>query len=233
MTSLTLARAGRFLLDLLYPPSCALCEEDGAFLCQSCEAALPRADGQRCRRCWLPLTGGRCYACAEDQPAFVALRSRYRYTGEARRLVHAFKFQGQSCLAEALGGEIAALVTEHSLAVDAVTPVPLRSHRQRERGYNQAALLGREASKRLGLPLLEALARRGSSETQAQAPSAEQRRRNVAAAFSFRPGSDVAGLSLLLVDDVATTGATLHACTRVLLDSGAARISAITLARED
>lgn len=229
MSSLTLARAGRFILDAVYPPSCALCGRAGVFLCAACEASLPRADGKRCPRCWLPLHQPHC----DPEPAFAALRSRYRYVDDVRKLVHRLKFSRLSSLAEPLGTLLAELVIDEGGVADALVPVPLRTMGERERGYNQAALLAKQAAKVLGIPVIEPLQRRGAATVQAKTKSAEQRRLNVEGAFSLRKGRDVAGMSLLLVDDVATTGATLDACARALLDAGAVAVSAVTLARED
>jgi ComF family protein len=234
MTTQMLAQAGRFVLDLVYPPRCVLCGAGGVFLCPGCAAALPKADGDRCNRCWAPLWSGVCRHCAEREPAVTALRSAFRYEGDVRRLVHAFKFQGQSCLAEPLGDSLAHMVEDHGgIEADGLVPVPLRGGRQRRRGYNQASLLARQVGLRLRLPVLDLLARQGRAQPQAQSASAEQRRRNVEGAFSLKRDAVVRGLSLLLIDDVTTTGATLDACARVLLDAGSAAVGAATLARED
>lgn len=234
MTAQLLSQTGRFLLDLVYPPRCSLCGDGGTFLCAACAGKLPAADGERCERCWAPLTGDRCRNCAEHQPAYLALRSCFRYESDVRRLVHAFKFQGQSCLAEPLGDLLAHLIEDHGgVEADALVPVPLRGERQRRRGYNQALLLARQVGDRLDLPVLEALSRQGNAAPQAQSASAEQRRRNVEGAFAPGRGRDLRGLSLLLIDDVTTTGATLDACARALLNAGASAVAAATLARED
>jgi ComF family protein len=233
MTSHGLARAGRTLLDLVYPPSCAVCGKGDSFLCSGCEQTLPAASGDRCERCWLPRYGRNCWACLEHPLALESLRSCYRFTGEARRLVLDFKFGHQASLSEPLGQRLAWLVEEQEIQADGLVPVPLRPLRQRQRGYNQASLLAREAGKALRIPVVHALERRGRAEPQAQATSAEQRRKNVEGAFSRRRNAAVAGKALLLVDDVATTGATLDACARVLLEAGATSVSAITVARED
>jgi ComF family protein len=229
MSILNPARVGRFLLDSIYPPVCALCSRPGAFLCAGCEATLPLAKGDRCSACWLPLFEAHC----QPPHAFAALRSRYRYTAEVQKLVHKLKFSRQSSLAEPLGALLADSIVEFGGTADALVPVPLRTMRERDRGYNQALLLARRAGKLLQVPVLEALQRSGDAGAQAQAETAEQRRANVAGAFRLRHGTSVADLSLMLVDDVATTGATLDACARELIAAGAASVSAITLARED
>ena len=191
------------------------------------------AVGNRCSRCWMPLGKGRCSSCAEQLPSFASLRSGLRYEGEAQRLVQAFKFKDQTALAADLGRLLASQYLKIPGQPEAVVPVPLTGVRRRQRGYNQALLLARELASITGLPVLEALQRRTSTRSQSQAADADERRRNVATAFSMKRGLSVSGLSLLLIDDVATTGATLDACARVLLESGASRVDALTLARED
>lgn len=233
MVTRGLARLGGVALDLLYPPRCALCEKHGSFICDACLDSLPRAEGRRCDVCWLPLPGPACAACAEHPTALTRLRSVYRYEDGVRSLVHAFKFRGQSSLGKPLAAELARCYADHGLAADVIVPVPLAVARKRGRGYNQASLLAREVSRQTGAPAAEALRRWGNATPQAQSATAEERRLNVVGAFEVgRPG-DVAGRRVLLIDDVATTGATLNACAVELLNAGAAEVIGLTLARED
>jgi ComF family protein len=227
------SRLGRLALDLIYPPRCAVCGTGGVFLCERCSEALPRADGPRCSRCWLPLRGPECFACAQHPPHLERLRSAFRYEAGVIHLVHAFKFGGQSSLAPSLGALLADAYDRHALETGVIVPVPLTGSRRRIRGYNQALLMANELSSRTGVPVAEALRRTGHSTTQAGSASAEERRRNVEGVFSLARGHEVAGARVLLIDDVATTGATLDACASVLLESGARAVSGLTLARED
>jgi ComF family protein len=231
MTTISLSRIGRLAVDLFYPPRCALCERFGALLCTGCLDSMPRADGLRCSVCWLPLRGdGACYQCQEGPRAFTALRSAFRYEGKARELVHGFKFRDLSSLSEVMAAEMSPLVDRQT---DVIVPVPLSGSRQRERGYNQSRLLARALSTSLQLPLADALKRTRSSRPQTRSFSREERRQNVEGAFSVRRPGIVTGLRVLLVDDVATTGATLDACARALLAAGALEVRAVTFARED
>jgi ComF family protein len=108
----------------------------------------------------------------------------------------------------------------------AVVPVPLHRSRRRQRGFNQAMELARH----LGVPVLDALMRSRLTSSQADLPAA-RRHANVRGAFVIRPGTNVRGLTLVLVDDVSTTGATLDACARPLLDAGAVEVRALTAAK--
>ncbi|HEY7269393.1 MAG TPA: ComF family protein, partial [Dehalococcoidia bacterium] len=163
--------------------------------------------------------------------ALTAVRSLFRYDGDVRPLVHKLKFAGFSALTEVMAPPMADLV---DWTFDAVVPVPLAASRERDRGYNQSRLLAKGVAKSLDTPILEPLRRKGGVAPQAMTAGAEERRRNVAGAFALKPGPPpLAGKGLLLVDDVATTCATLDACARVLLGAGAAEVTAVTFARED
>jgi ComF family protein len=233
MAALTLASIGRAAVDLVYPPRCVVCGRNGDFLCEACYARLPFADGARCDVCWLPVWTDECKACARYEPAFTALRSAFRYVDDVRKLVHAFKYGGQTSLAPYLAAPMLEAAAEGGLSPEAVVPVPMTGLRKRTRGYNQAALLAREVARGLEVPMVEAVKRRGGVGQQAKSASAEERRRNVAGVFSVSRTDAVLDRRVLLVDDVATTGATLDACAGVLLDAGAREVTALTLARED
>jgi len=122
---------------------------------------------------------------------------------------------------------------ENPVPADILVPVPLSPRRRRVRGYNQSALLARELARRLGLPVDDkTLARVRSTASQAETANAEARKLNVKGAFQCKGGA-LQGKEVLLLDDVATTGATLSACAQALRDAGAASVWALTFARED
>ena len=130
-----------------------------------------------------------------------------------------------------LGGLLAGYLGSHRLPGEILVPVPLHSSRLRSRGYNQSDLLARVAGKLLELPVREDLLKRANdSPPQVEARNREQRRANVAG--NFESSGEVAGMSVLLVDDVATTGSTLFACAAVLKGAGAASVWGLALARE-
>ncbi len=120
---------------------------------------------------------------------------------------------------------------QHKLSGQVLVPVPLHSRRLRSRGYNQSYLLAREAGKLLGIPVREDLLKRANdSPPQVEAKSRDDRRTNVAG--SFESIAEVSGKSVLLVDDVATTGSTISACAAALKDAGAASVWGLVLGRE-
>lgn len=223
-----LERTSRAALDLLFPPRCALCRAGGSMLCDACVALLPPADGDRCPRCWTP-SAGLCAHCASGQViAFISIRAPFVMEGGARDLVHQLKYGGMSALAAPMGALMAARVTG---GCDLVVPVPLHRGRQRSRGYNQAALLARHTAAVGGLRVDERAAARIRATTPlARGMHRAERRAIVEGAFAARP-ERVEGRHILLIDDVATTGATLDACAHALLAAGAASVSCATFAR--
>ena len=230
--TLTITGIGRAALDLFYPPRCVLCGAGGPFICTKCRDGLPRADGLRCDACWLPKVDY-CFTCAERPLAFDRLRSVCRYEGQARSLVHKLKFGYQSCLAEPLAAEMQPLLAAADPDADLLVPVPMPGRRERERGFNQSHLLAKHIATRAGLPVVQALSRSRDSGTQVSSSTAEERWRRVRGAFAIKQLDAIANRRIVLIDDVATTGATLDACARVLLDAGASSVSALTFARED
>jgi ComF family protein len=218
-------------LDLLYPPRCALCRRHGDFLCDDCRDGLPRADGDRCPKCWLPWDRHFCASCA-DEPLAFTLRAPYRYEGDVRTLVHAFKFGNFSALAPSLALPMV-LAIDTVPGPDVIVPVPLSGSHERQRGYNQALLLARGLGPYSTVPVVSALRRVAQGKAQSLTTDARLRRANVRTAFAVAKPDEIADRHVLLVDDVATTGATLDSCARTLLAAGASKVSAVTFARED
>lgn len=226
-------RFGRSALDFVFPARCVSCGVNGTFLCDPCAATLDRALPPRCHRCWRPGVSGTCAACQVAPPPFDGLRAAFVYQGLARELVQALKYRGVTALAGRLASLCGAALDEWAFDSDVIVPVPLAGLRQRTRGYNQAELLARQVGKGLGLPVsTRALVRKRRAPPQARSAGMEERYRNVAGAFQARP-SALGGGSVLLIDDVTTTGATLADCARALREAGASRVWAFAFGRED
>jgi ComF family protein len=161
--------------------------------------------------------------------ALTASRAIGGYDGALRAIVHAFKYEGCRSLSVGLGARLRESAADLLEAADVVVPVPLHRSRRRTRGYNQA----RELAARLGVPVVDALRRIRATPSQTDLP-AEARQDNVRNAFALRrwlAAPALAGLRIVIVDDVSTTGATLEACASVLRATGAADVSAVTAAR--
>ena len=224
---------GGALLDGAAPRRCGLCGRFDTFLCAGCAERLPRAEPPRCPSCWgAPGPHGACRSCAAELVQTLAgVRSAYRLEDGARGLVHALKYDGLSALAGPMGRLMAEALAAWGLRPDVVAPVPLYRSRERRRGFNQSALLARACAEAAGVPLDRSLLRRlRATAPQVRMADAEARRQNVAGAFATsRP---VVGATVLLVDDVCTTGATLRACADALRAVGAGRIYGLTFARD-
>ncbi len=241
MPTLALRNPFRGLVSLFYPPFCPGCWcaiEPEENLCARCLETAPRLRAPFCSKCSQPFAGDisgsfTCANCADRILYFGAAVSAYRSRGLVRELVHDFKYNRHIHLRFALGHWLAETLEDPRLAgrrFDLVVPVPLHPARQRERGFNQAELLGRVLHRLTGWPLSEVLQRTRYTTTQTQFDRSE-RMENLRGAFRLRRGSNVQGLRMLLVDDVLTTGSTLSECASVLQKAGALSVHAITVAR--
>ncbi len=224
-----------FLLSLLVPSRCAGCgsprlDLGGGGFCAACWEGFPRFEPDAtCPRCALPTGGATCRICAATPPPVTRTVAFGPYEGGLRRLVHALKFEGHDIVAAPAASRLGGTVRRSGIGpLEAVVPVPSTRRRNRERGYDPAALLAAELARRLSLPLVPALRRVGETPPQSTLSAAE-RRANVAGAFRGR--ACAAGRSLLLVDDVLTTGATAFAAAEALAAAGALRVSVAVLAR--
>ena len=164
--------------------------------------------------------------------ALDGLRSPYLMNGTIRQAIHRLKYNNLRALAPELSALLADYLSTTPIPAQALAPVPLHPKRERERGYNQAALLARGLSALTGLPAVtDCLRRLRDSPPQARASSAAERHLRVSGAFACT-NDHLQGTKVLLIDDVSTTGATLDACARALKAAGAASVWGLTLARE-
>ncbi len=217
-------------LDAVFPPRCVSCRAFGRFVCTDCMAQMVRAGHPRCDFCWQPNKDSLCAQCRQGPPAYTAVRSVFAYGGPARDLIHALKYTGLSAAAPLMGEEMARLLLDWTPGVSAIVPVPMAGTRRRRRGYNQSELLAREIGRRAEMPVLGRALVRRPGPSQVEQPDEAARRANVNDAFVA--GRQPAGGSVLLVDDVMTTGATLDACARALKNAGTDRVYGLTFARE-
>ena len=217
-------------LDLLYPPSCAVCGREGRFVCEDCEPEMPRLLAPYCMRCASPGREVYCRLCAATPPHFDGVTAPYVHRGPVRDLVHNLKYNNVRTSAPVLGRLMAAHLASANVRADVLAPVPLHRRRERNRGYNQSLLLARAISDATGIPLDQRLlTRTRDTAPQVTMRSPEERRRNIKDAFKC--DGDVRGASVLVIDDVVTTGGTMSACAKPLKSAGAKSVWGLALAR--
>lgn len=216
-------------LDWIFPPSCAGCGRMGVRWCEDCQAQITRLVEPVCPACGEPAQG-LCLKCLANPPTYSALRSFGYFQGPLREAVHRLKYKSDIGLGEPLSNHLIELYNEFKWEIDIIAPVPLSNRRQRERGYNQSGLLGRPLAYAINRSYQPGVLMR-TRETRSQVGlSAAERRQNVGGAFTAR-ANQVRGKSILLIDDVTTTGATMSACAQALCQAGASAVYGLTLAR--
>jgi len=218
-------------VDWVFPPICAGCKRPGFYLCTPCMVSVRHIPEPICGRCGQGIEhAGLCPACRVDPPAYIALRAWAWYDGPIRSAIHRLKYEGDMAMGEVLSQPLIQMLREFRWPVDLVTAVPVGVARRAERGYNQAALLAWPLATGCSLSYQSrALVKRRETRTQVGLNRME-RRQNVEMAYQARR-EFVAGKNILVIDDVATSGATLDACTKALLDAGANQVFGLTLAR--
>jgi len=241
-----IARCADAAMAILFAPVCAACADPldapsrGA-VCGTCWAAITPLGPPLCDICGdalmtSPLTdvfassdsSRLCMRCVRTRRVITRARAIALYDGRLREILHALKYGGRRSLARPLGRLMAAAGPTILDDADVAVPVPLHFARRYTRGFNQAA----DLAAHIGLPVLHALRRRRMTATQTELPEHE-RHRNVHEAFAVRrlARARLHGSIAVVVDDVSTTGATLDACARALLDAGAREVRALTAAR--
>ena len=229
------------LSSLFYPPTCVVCSGNAErleYLCASCRSRAPRIVAPFCAKCSEPFFGAitqtfNCANCEHRILHFDCAVAAYRSRGPVRKLVHDFKYGRQRHLRYPLAGWLGETLSDPRLRgrrFDVIVPVPLHPARERERGFNQAALLAELLAAKAALPLRAVLERIRYTTTQTAYDRAE-RMENLHDAFRLRKNRDVRELRVLLIDDVLTTGSTLSECARVLKAAGAISVHAATAAR--
>lgn len=226
---------------LAYPMACAVCDRDGlrAPFCDDCRAELLEAGGSACARCAMPLgpwsrRDGGCDACRERALGFDGAIALGPYQGPIRHLCLRLKQQRHAWLAPWLVDLLveARIEALRGQQAGAIVPIPLHWRRQWRRGYNQADALARRLAGRLGLDLAHPLRRVVSTPPLARRGRAE-RARLMRDAFRTAAHPALRGRTVLLVDDILTTGATCGSAARALKRGGAGRVVAVVIGRAE
>jgi ComF family protein len=219
-------------IDLLLPPTCGGCGTPGSRWCADCQSRVLPLPQPCCELCGTPVTAERvrCADCTHSPPHFQRLRSWCVFDSRIRSALHRLKYRRDLGLSEALVPHLAGHASSLGWEVDVLAPVPLGRGRLSQRGYNQAGLIAWPLALSLGIAFAPGALWR-TRETRSQVGlTRPERRLNVHDAFEASP-SRVRGRSVMLVDDVATTGATLSSCAEALHAAGARDVFALTVAR--
>ena len=240
------ATAWSLLLSLIFPPLCHHCKTfiphaGAVHLCPDCQAKARQLTSPLCVCCGAPFLtmdgmDHCCGPCQTEPPPFQAARAAFLFSGPIKELIHRLKYQGRIQLRRPLGlltawhlGDFAA-----DFQPDLLMPVPLHLKRLRERGFNQAVLLGEVLSRQWGIPLCRTNLRRIRWTEPQVSLSASERVANVRGAFALHRPAEVNGKRILLLDDVYTTGSTVRECARILRKDGkTAAVGVVTMARAE
>lgn len=225
------------ITELLFPRRCPICDEIavpfGSLCCADCACKIQYIGQNYCMRCGKGLSAQEteyCKDCRDFGHMFIRGRSLYRYESVAGSIFR-FKYQGRQEYGDFYGEELYRYLGNdiRSMQPDAVVPVPLHSERKLERGYNQSAILAKALAKHCKLSFRDDLVVRSKKTVPQKQLSRTERQNNLKKAFKLCENS-VKLKTLLIVDDIYTTGSTVDALSEVLLQGGAAQIYVVTLA---
>jgi ComF family protein len=233
------AKLSLIIRDILFPPCCAACQaplsaQRGDRLCHDCLESIRFIEPPVCAVCGQPFhgpqgTGHTCGQCIKNPPSFNTARSVFQYQGSVRTLIHRIKYNDDGYALRALSSLAMEYMLPDHLKPDMVIPVPLHSKRLRKRGFNQSLRLARTIFPHIPLGM-DLLIRTFNTKPQTEL-SMKERPGNVRNAFEVASHLPEGVKTILLLDDVYTTGATVRACAKTLKKAGAKEIHVFTVAR--
>ncbi|MCK6542694.1 ComF family protein [bacterium] len=213
-----------WLADFFYPSTCL-----------ACRVRLGPADKHICASCWnaLKTVGESDYEGILRCDAIDAIHAGYYYDEVLQKSIHALKYERALSLIPKFADRLAPIVHTNPMLKTAtrITAIPLNPIRKRERGYNQAELLARAVGQLAGLSYVETLQRVRHTESQTKMNTAEDRIKNVDGVFIAKADASVQDQSVILVDDIITTGSTANACAAALKKAGASKVFVLTVGR--
>jgi len=229
------------LINIVYPNVCLLCRrqisQDAQLICVNCTSVLKNNAPPFCQKCGRQLIThnelGLCALCQRNKLHFKRAYSAFLYAGEIRQLISLFKYKGKMSLSRPLANMLTEFVKQYKIPLqqmDVIMPIPLHSARLREREYNQSQLLAQELVNKFDLRLdTKSLMRARNTIPQVNL-SDKQRWQNISGAFKLRKTKSISNKTVLLVDDLMTTGATCSEAACILRDGGAKEVYVLTLA---
>jgi ComF family protein len=229
------------LFQFFIPSQCPCCDqflgERKKGLCADCVAQVRWINPPFCSICGTPFLSREieshpCGTCTTNEKYFTTARALGYYEGPLQEAIHRWKYQGRTSLTPLFGEWMAGTFRRYwqPSSVDLLVPVPLHPKRLRERGFNQALLLAKEISRRLRIPYRKRTLQKKKPTPPQVNLSGSEREEGVKGTFQVSKKEDLDGLSILLLDDVYTTGATVNECSKVLIAGGAKRVDVFTLA---
>ncbi len=221
--------AARKLLDTVFPLACVECRARGSWLCPACLRAIERLPLPLCAVCRQPVDEAAPHGCRSGATMLASVSAIGVYAGPLRAAVRALKYEGRHAVTSALAPLLAERVAPLLAADDLLVAVPLHPTRQRERGYNQSAIVVAELARLLPLELAPTALQRTRATADQTRLSGERRAANMRGAFAARPQA-VRDRRVWLLDDVYTTGATLRAGAATLRAAGAREVRGAVIA---
>ena len=219
-------------LDLMFPPVCGGCGKTGSRWCSDCQSRVPRINRPYCEICGIPTRKGAdiCERCKANPPAYRKMRSWAVFDSPVQNALHTLKYRRNISLGDSIALSMMDFMQSLAWEIDMLVPAPLGGERFRERGYNQVALVARPLAYEMEWEYApEALQKVRETRSQVGLTVLE-RRENVSKAYQADRGR-VNRKTVLLMDDVSTTGSTISSCTEALLAAGAREVYALTMAR--
>ena len=229
------------VFQFFLPPQCPCCErfsEEGKQgFCSNCLSQIRWIEPPFCSICGIPFISREvethpCGACVTHRKYFTIARALGAFEGALQEAIHRWKYEGKTYLTPFFADWMAEGLNRHwePGSLDLLIPVPLHTRRLRERGFNQSLLLVRELSRQTGIPYRKSILQKKKSTIPQVNLSGVEREKELRGTFHVIGKEELSGLSVLLIDDVYTTGATVNECSKVLLRGGAKKVDVLTLA---
>lgn len=230
-----------FVLDLVFPKFCVLCSKEGEWVCRECRKQVVPVVMQVCPKCGkISESGKYCEKCRKGKALSGIICSSYFEEGPVREMIHHFKYNGVIELGENLGKLMVGSFRQNLSCLSdqgnlSLTFVPLHKSRLQKRGYNQSEILATYVGKKLNIKLEHLLVKTKSTKRQVELKG-KQRRKNLEGVFKLKSQNlsvlrDLSNLTVILVDDVTTTGSTLEECARVLKSAGVKEVWGLVVCR--
>jgi len=221
------------VIDLFLPADCKVCkgplEYNESYICNRCLSRIEQIQPPFCNRCGKPCKTTFCSECQKKRRYFKRAREYGVFEGVLKEAIHIFKYEKKEGISNALGDLMCRTLDNLSWNVDYIVPVPLHKKKERERGFNQTRLLAEFIKRKRNIPLFDGLIKKINTPSQVGL-SYEERRKNLVDSFSLRNKEKIKDKSILLIDDVMTTGTTVDECSKILMEGGAKDVFVLCLA---